>query len=101
MTTINIEITIPHLPHGPPHDASHRSPLLLGFLASIASSPLDLHRCPETVWLGIEPSASKEVLQCGRMQLPTNHATSIYLTVGWSDRVWGQQGSKFNAAGQG
>jgi hypothetical protein len=76
------------------------SALLLAQGASAATLAL-YNRCPETVWPGIQPSAGKEVLARGGMQLPPNRATSIRLPTGWSGRVWGRQGCKFDAAGRG
>jgi hypothetical protein len=74
--------------------------LLLVQGASAATLAL-YNRCPETVWPGIQPSAGKELLARGGMQLPPNRATSIHLPSGWSGRVWGRQGCKFDAAGRG
>jgi hypothetical protein len=51
------------------------------------------------VWSGIQPSDGKEVLVRGGMQLPPNYATSIRFPTGWSGRMWGRQGCKFNAMG--
>ncbi|KAL6603205.1 hypothetical protein ACP70R_043566 [Stipagrostis hirtigluma subsp. patula] len=74
--------------------------LLLADGASAATLAL-YNRCGETVWPGIQPSAGKELLARGGLQLAPGHATSIRLPAGWSGRVWGRQGCTFDAAGRG
>lgn len=74
--------------------------LLLARDASAATLTL-YNRCGETVWPGIQPSAGKEILARGGLQLAPNHATSLRLPSGWSGRVWGRQGCGFDAAGRG
>uniref|UniRef100_K3Y1N1 Thaumatin-like protein n=1 Tax=Setaria italica TaxID=4555 RepID=K3Y1N1_SETIT len=78
--------------------------LLLALAAAGGASAATLalyNRCGETVWPGIQPSAGKELLARGGMQLAPGHATSIRLPAGWSGRVWGRQECKFDAAGRG
>jgi len=72
----------------------------LGGVASAATLAL-YNRCGETVWPGIQPSAGKELLARGGLQLAPGHSTSIRLPAGWSGRVWGRQGCAFDASGRG
>uniref|UniRef100_N1QRF2 Thaumatin-like protein n=1 Tax=Aegilops tauschii TaxID=37682 RepID=N1QRF2_AEGTA len=74
--------------------------LLLAGGASAATLAL-YNKCGETVWPGIQPGAGKEILARGGLQLLPNRATSIRLPAGWSGRVWGRQGCRFDAAGRG
>ncbi|KAM3213531.1 hypothetical protein ACQJBY_066110 [Aegilops geniculata] len=74
--------------------------LLLAGGASAATLAL-YNKCGETVWPGIQPGAGKEILARGGLQLLPNRATSIRLPTGWSGRVWGRQGCRFDAAGRG
>lgn len=79
-------------------------PLLLILLASGGASAASLalyNRCGETVWPGIQPSAGKELLARGGLELPPGRAASIRLPAGWSGRVWGRQGCRFDASGRG
>ena len=76
--------------------------LLLAAAGGASAATLALYnRCGETVWPGIQPSAGKELLARGGMQLAPGHAASIRLPAGWSGRVWGRQGCRFDAAGCG
>ena len=76
--------------------------LLLAAAGGASAATLALYnRCGETVWPGIQPSAGKELLARGGMQLLPGHAASIRLPAGWSGRVWGRQGCRFDAAGRG
>ena len=74
--------------------------LLLAGGASAATLAL-YNKCGETVWPGIQPGAGKEILARGGLQLLPNRVTSIRLPTGWSGRVWGRQGCRFDAAGRG
>ncbi|AQK66517.1 Thaumatin-like protein [Zea mays] len=66
-----------------------------------ASTLVLYNRCGETVWPGIQPSAGKEVLARGGLQLAPGRSASVRLPAGWSGRVWGRQGCSFDAAGRG
>ncbi|KAL6873727.1 hypothetical protein ACP4OV_013809 [Aristida adscensionis] len=74
--------------------------LLLAGGASAATLAL-YNKCAETVWPGIQPSAGKQLLARGGLQLAPGHAASVRLPAGWSGRVWGRQGCAFDAAGRG
>ncbi|KAJ1260547.1 hypothetical protein BS78_10G240900 [Paspalum vaginatum] len=76
-------------------------PLLLSSGSASASTLALYNRCGETVWPGIQPSAGKELLARGGLELAPGRSAAIRLPAGWSGRVWGRQGCRFDASGRG
>lgn len=60
-----------------------------------------VNKCSYTVWPGIQPSAGKEILARGGFKLLPNKFYVLNLPAGWSGRLWGRHGCRFDANGHG